>query len=110
MENKFIDHNDPTKQILGEYSKLQQQYDKLTDQEKVIVGASLLGMNHIPVSFDQFIQDDYYLGNASITNHGNSIFDIWKRAGNEIFPTEISTSKPYTLLTGGIGLNKSGRH
>lgn len=110
MENNFINHSDPTQKILGDYSYLQEQYEKLTDKEKIIVGASLLGMNHVPVSFDQFIHDDYYLGNPAITDYGKSVFNIWKKGGSEIFPTPISTKSPYVLLTGGIGLKITGRH
>ena len=104
MGHNFIDHTDPTQKIIGGYSNLQQQYEKLTDKEKIIVGASLLGMDHVPVSFEQFITDDYYLGNPAITNHGKSVFSIWKNAGSEIFPTPINTKTPYAILTGGIGL------
>ena len=72
--NNFVDHVDPTKSLGS--TNIQVQYNKLTDQEKLLVGAKLLGMNHLPVSFDQFISDDYYLGNPAITNHGNAGFSI----------------------------------
>ena len=103
--NNFVDHVDPTKSLGS--TNIQAQYNKLTDQEKLLVGAKLLGMNHLPVSFDQFISDDYYLGNPAITNHGNAVFSIWKEAGKKIFPTPITTKYPYVSFGGCIGSGKS---
>lgn len=105
--NNFIDHRDPTKKLMEDYTSLQERYEKLTDKEKIIIGSQMLGMDHVPVTFEQFITDDYYLGNPAITNQGKSVFDIWKKGGKEIFPTPINTKTPYALLTGGIGLGKS---
>ena len=96
--NNFVDHVDPTKS-LGSMN-IQAQYAKLTDHEKLLVGAKLLGMNHLPVSFDQFLNDDYYLGNPAITNHGNAVFSIWKDTGKKIFPTPITTKYPYISFGG----------
>lgn len=106
---KFIVHSDPTSSIgdLVLPSDIELQYSKLSRDEKIIVGSKLLGMNHVPVSFDQFVHDDYFLGNPGITNHGRSIFDIWKNAGSEIYPTPINTKTPYVSFGGCIGSGKS---
>lgn len=100
MNNNFIDHNDPTTPIPFDLGSIQYQYSKLTDDEKISVGAKLLGMNHLPCTFEQFIEDDFYLGNPQITNKGRSIFDIWKKVGKEIYPTRISTKTPYVSFGG----------
>lgn len=105
--NNFIDQFDPTKPFNSSLVTMQAQYTKLTDREKVIIAAKALGMNHVPCTFDQFIHDDYFLGNPAITNHGNAVFDIWKKVGNEIFPTPVSTKTPYVSFGGCIGSGKS---
>ena len=107
MAGNFMGMSDPTSPLSASINNIQAQYSKLTEQEKIIVGAKLLGMDHVPVSFNQFIQDDYFLGNPQITNHGSSIFDIWKKSGKEIYPTPISTKTPYISFGGCIGSGKS---
>lgn len=63
MAGNFMGMSDPTSPLSASINNIQAQYSKLTEQEKIIVGAKLLGMDHVPVSFNQFIQDDYFLGN-----------------------------------------------
>ena len=109
MDQKFIDHFDPTTpiKVTIDPNTIQRQYSQLTEDEKVTIGARLLKMNHRPVSFEQYISDDFYLGSPEITNHGNAIFNIWKKAGAEIYPTPISTRTPYISFGGCIGSGKS---
>ena len=103
--NNFVDHVDPTKS-LGSMN-IKAQYTKLTESEKLLVGAKLLGMDHLPCTFEQFISDDYFLGSPQITNQGRSIFQIWKDSGKEIYPTPITTKTPYVSFGGCIGSGKS---
>ena len=108
--SKFIDHSsDPTKSIedLALPSNIDLQYSKLSRTEKIIVGSKLLGMDHVPVSFEQFIKDDYFLGNPALMNRGKTVFYIWKKVGNEIYPTPINTKTPYISFGGCIGSGKS---
>lgn len=110
MNSGFFEHKDPTAPIpfdLQEANNLSYQYSKLTKDEKIAVGARLLGMNHTPVSFETFLNDDYYLGNPAITNHGRQVFNCWKNVGKEIFPTPITTATPYVSFGGCIGSGKS---
>ena len=74
--------------------------NNLSEGDKYRVGAKLLGMNHLPCTFEQFIEDSYFLGNPQITNNGKSIFNIWKNVGKEIYPTSISTRTPYVSFGG----------
>lgn len=105
MNNNFIDHNDPTRPISSR--SIEAQYSKLNDREKLLVGAKLLGMDHLPCTFEQFIEDDFFLGGVGITNHGKSIFKIWKDCGKIIYPTPITTKTPYVSFGGCIGSGKS---
>lgn len=100
--SNFINHKDPTAPLNLDIdpTSIEYQYSMLTEDEKIAVGAKLLGMNHIPVTFDQFICDPYFLGSPNITNSGRSIFDIWKKVGEDIYPTPISTKTPYVSFGG----------
>lgn len=96
--NKFIDHKDPTKKLDLSSLTLEDQFAKLTDEEKLIIGAYALGMDHVSVSIDQFLEDEFYLG--LITNKGNAVFNFWRDKLREIFPTPIMTRYPYLSFGG----------
>lgn len=99
--NKFINHNDPTKKLDPNVSTIEEQYAKLTDEEKLIVGARMLGMkNRIPVDIKTFVFDEYFLGVDQITNKGKAIFPYWVDKLEEIFPNPIMTKYPYILFGG----------
>lgn len=53
--NNFINQSDPTAPIDLSNIDIREQYSKLTDDEKTIVAAKLLGMNHIPVDILTFL-------------------------------------------------------
>ena len=104
---KFINHTDPTLPIdLGSVT-IQNQYTKLSKEEKVLVACKILGMNHKPVDIKTFLFDDYFLGSPAITNHGNSIFKYWLDKFDIIFPNEVTTKTPYISFSGAIGTGKS---
>lgn len=96
--NKFTDHKDPTKKLDLESISVEEQYAKLTEEEKLLVGAKLLGMNHLSVSIDQFLTDEFYLG--LITNKGKAVFDFWRDKLRKIFPNPLTTSYPYLSFGG----------
>lgn len=109
MENndKFIDHNDPTKPLDLDSISLDQQYTTLTEHEKHLVAAKLLGMNHMPVDIRTFLFDDYFLGAEEITNHGSAIYPFWLDKLDQIFPNPIINRYPYISFGGCIGSGKS---
>lgn len=107
MDNNFINHTDPTSLIDLSQVTLEQQYAKLTPEEKDLVACKLLGMNHKPVGILTFICDDYFLGNEGITNHGNAVFDYWKEQLPKIFPSPLINKYCYISFSGCIGSGKS---
>lgn len=100
--SKFINQKDPTKPSIDPESiTLEKQFTKLTEEEKIILGAKLLGMkSHIPVDIKTFACDEYFLGVDQITNKGTAIFPYWLDKLDEIFPNPLITRYPYILLTG----------
>lgn len=117
MENNsysFINYTDPTKPLDFDYAdgiihevSLKDSYDNLSDYEKLMVAARILGMNHLPVDMHTFLFDDYFLGADTITNHGSAIFKFWQDKFDQIFPTPVSTRTPYISFGGAIGTGKS---
>ena len=107
MNNNFISQFDPTTPLDLSQITLQQQYTKLTEKEKIMIGAKFLGMDHVPVDISTFINDEYYLGNELITNKGSQIFDFWKNKLKQIFPDPINNPYPYISFGGSIGSGKS---
>jgi hypothetical protein len=108
-ERNFIDHSarfDPenSKQEIEEAS-LEAQYSKLTEREKLILAARILGYRILPPRIDEFYSDSYYLGD--MFNGGANIFDFWKQELPKIFPNQITTKTPWCIFRGSIGTGKS---
>ena len=102
--------DDPTLSIsdtLVNQSMLEEEYNKLTQEEKLLVACKMLGMDHKPVPIKRFICDEYFLGGEQIFNHGKSIFEPWFDKLDEIFPNSIKTNYPYISLGGCVGSGKS---
>ena len=106
-KNSFINQYDPTTPIDLTSIAVQNQYTKLTEHEKILLGAKFLGMNHVPVDIMTFLQDEYFLGSELITNKGNQVFDYWKEKLQEIFPDPINNPYPWISFSGCIGSGKS---
>ena len=53
--NSFINQHDPTAPLNLDSIDIQEQYSKLTDSEKTMVAAKVLGMNHVPVDILTFL-------------------------------------------------------
>jgi hypothetical protein len=102
----FINHQDPTAPLDLNNIDIQEQYTKLTESEKTMVAAKVLGMNHVPVDILTFLCDDFFLGDSRITNHGKSVFDYWKGKLPKIFPSPVITKTPYISFGGCIGSGK----
>ena len=110
--DKFIEHKDPTTPIdLGNVPDLTTDignlYNSLSDDEKNVVMAKFLGMNHVPVDILTFLFDDYFLGDEQITNHGQSVFKYWVEKLQEIFPSPIFNRYCWISLSGSVGSGKS---
>ena len=103
--NKFTDHKDPTKKLDLDSISLEQQYAKLTEEEKLLVAGKTLNFSTLPVTIDQFVEDEFFL--ASLTDSGNAIFPFWREHMREIFPNQIFTRYPFLSLGGSIGCGKS---
>lgn len=53
--NNFINQSDPTAPIDLSNIDIREQYSKLTESEKTMVAAKVLGMNHVPVDILTFL-------------------------------------------------------
>lgn len=53
--NNFINQSDPTAPLNFDNIDIREQYTKLTESEKTMVAAKVLGMNHIPVDILTFL-------------------------------------------------------
>ena len=108
-ENKFTNHTDPTLPIQNDDGlsftspEIAEAYERLTEDEKVLVTCKILGMNHVPVDFKTFLLDDYFLGAVG----GSNTFKYWLDKIPEIFPNPVLTRTPYASLTGCVGSGKS---
>lgn len=103
----FMNHNDPTTPFDPNAVPIDKQYSKLTEEEKIVIFCKLKGMNHVPCSITQFIEDPYYLGGPDIYNNGSSIFQYWRDAMKKIYPSPVLTKYPFLVLSGAIGIGKS---
>lgn len=107
--NNFMFHEDPTRNIEKDLEQvdLRQQYTSLTKDEKIMVFLKIKGFSHRPPTIERLYQDEYYLGGQEFFDHGDIIFPFWKDGLNNIFPNEVTTSKPLLCLSGAIGIGKS---
>lgn len=107
-DNKFYRiGDDPTKELDFKSISLDEQYTKLTDHEKLLVFAKMVGYRILPVSVIQMISDEFYLGSEKYFNHGDSVFPFWKEMLQKVFPSPVLTKTPNLVLGGAIGIGKS---
>ena len=107
MINNFIDHTDPTSLIDFSGVSIEEQYTKLTDQEKLLIFCKINGYNKVPPSIEQLYSDEYFLGGPEFFDKGNNLFTFWKNSLPIIYPSPILTAKPFLVLSGAIGTGKS---
>ena len=102
--NNFMFHEDPARNIEKDLEQvdLRQQYTSLTKDEKIMVFLKINGFSHRPPTIERLYQDEYYLGGQEFFDHGDIIFPFWKDGLNNIFPNEVTTSKPLLCLSGAI--------
>lgn len=108
-----------TSQQLADLGVSPEAYEKLSDEEKKAVCQILQEMtsgkdspsyeqlyyadyDEIPVSFEQFITDDYYLGKS--TRNGEFLYPFWKKESTKIFNRDDTVE---VALSGSIGIGKT---
>lgn len=85
---------------------IEEQYTKLTEEERELVFLKLKGYTQRPPTIEQMYTDPYYLGGEEFFNHGENLFPFWKESLAKIFPGHF-TKYPYLCLSGAIGIGKS---
>ena len=100
--------DDPTLSLVSVPENiLEEEYNKLSNDEKILIGCKLLGMDHRPTTIRRFLCDDYFLGSELIFNHGKAVFTPWFDKLEEIFPNSIKTNYPFVSMSGCVGSGKS---
>lgn len=62
----------------------------------------------IPVTIEEFVDNDYYLGQAWKDNEGKTkLYPYWRKRLNELFPDNITTNVNNAIFSGARGLGKS---
>lgn len=79
--------------------------DSLDRKTKLSLLAKIINYEEIPVSIEQFIADDYYLGRA--TDNGKKVYKVWRKAFNEMYPDPIMLSSSFICLNGSTRTGKS---
>ena len=100
-------HSDPTTPLDFKSISVEQQYSKLTDQEKLLVFCKINGYNRVPPSIERLYTDEYYLGGSDFFDKGSNVFQFWKDSLGKIYPSPVLTAKPFLILSGAIGTGKS---
>jgi len=77
---------------------------ELNYEQKLQAAAKIIGYSKMPPSIEEFIEDEYYLGE---TFGDGKLYPYWKEKLVELFPTPIHTAYTYIVLTGAIGVGKS---
>lgn len=83
--------------------------NSLDKNTRVNLLKKFIGFNELPVSIDQFIHDDYYLGKECGIDYETGreqTYKIWQDALQKIFPDPITTNT-FVALNGAIGTGKS---
>mgnify|MGYP000084047950 CR=1 FL=1 len=84
---------------MGQLEKQIIDLDHLTPEQALQVQAKILGYKRMPVSIEQFIEDDYYLGKMW---GGGRLYPYWLEVLKKIYPTPIHTAYPYIIFTGQV--------
>ena len=66
----------------------------------------MIGFKELPVTIDQFIHDEYYLGDTCGYNYDlgyERTYKVWRDALNTLFPDPITMKSTFVCNTGAIG-------
>lgn len=80
-------------------------FNSLSAEEALLLEARLVGFRELPPTIDEFIEDDYFIGQS--TNNGRSIYPKWRQFLRELYPDPIHTTNNVVALGGAIGIGKS---
>lgn len=90
------------------YDITEQEYNKLTDRDKVMVFCKINGYQFIPPTPERMISDEYYMGNEHFYGKGGStVFPFWRDVaiptifGDGEFAS-VMTKTPFLVLSGAI--------
>lgn len=76
--------------------------------QKLIDAGVYDDFEEVPVSFERFITDREYLGNAWLdSNNSLKAFPFWVEQGKKVFPLPMRSPYHTILLEGGTGLGKT---
>jgi len=63
--------------------------------QRINAAAQILGYQKLPVSIEQFYEDEYYLGRVC-----KDFYPFWKEHLKIIYPTQIHTTYPIIVYKG----------
>lgn len=98
-----------SKSILRKEAQNECRNTRTLDKLKDLIDAGIYDdFEEIPVTFEQFITDREYLGNAWLDGNGNlKAFPFWVEQGKKTFPLPMRSPYHTILLEGGTGLGKT---
>lgn len=97
--------NTPDLKSLLSDNPLMSSVKGLSGDERLLLEARLIGMRELPPSIDQFLEDDFYLGQT--TNNGKNIYPKWRDFFRELFPDPLHTTHTVINQSGAIGTGKT---
>lgn len=90
--------------IVKKPSNLERNLETLSLTEQMKVYAQYEGYKEVPVSIDQFLDDDYYGGRFW---SGDAIYPFWREKLREIYPNPFTSPFEEICVTGAIGIGKT---
>lgn len=98
-----------SKSILRKEAQNECRNTRTLDKLKDLIDAGIYDdFEEIPVTFEQFITDREYLGNAWLDGNGDlKAFPFWVEQGKKTFPLPMRSPYHTILLEGGTGLGKT---
>lgn len=81
-------------------SYVEAMMNSMTEDQKVLALAKLMGYGKLPPTVEEFICDDYYLGKVFNPKLPNGLYPYWMDVLKKIFPNPIICRYPYISLGG----------
>lgn len=80
-------------------------FNRLTEKDKLLIEAELLGYKELPPTIEEFLDSPYYLGGPD--GIGPGLYPYWRNFLKEYFPDPLHVRWQALGLTGAIGCGKS---
>ena len=80
-------------------------FNRLTEKDKLLIEADLLGYKELPPTIEEFLDSPYYLGGPD--GIGPGLYPYWRKFLIEYFPDPLHVRWQALGLTGAIGCGKS---